>query len=65
MKLFTIGYEGATQGQFIDRLKGAGVELVADVRAVARRAKPIVGAEMNCTVIGRRRRDLLLSFDPG
>ncbi|WEK58091.1 MAG: DUF488 domain-containing protein [Candidatus Brevundimonas phytovorans] len=35
MKLFTIGYEGATQGQVIERLKAVGVELVADVRAVA------------------------------
>ncbi|WP_446325349.1 DUF488 domain-containing protein [Brevundimonas diminuta] len=35
MKLFTIGYEGAMQAQVIDRLKAAGVELVADVRAVA------------------------------
>jgi uncharacterized protein (DUF488 family) len=35
MKLFTIGYEGSTQPQVIDRLKAAGVELVADVRAVA------------------------------
>lgn len=35
MKLFTIGYEGETQPAVIDRLKHAGVELVADVRAVA------------------------------
>ena len=35
MKLFTIGYEGSTQPQVIERLKAAGVELVADVRAVA------------------------------
>ena len=35
MKLFTIGYEGSTQPQVIDRLKAADVELVADVRAVA------------------------------
>ena len=35
MKLFTIGYEGSTQAQVIDRLKSAGVEVVADVRAVA------------------------------
>ena len=35
MKLFTIGYEGETQPAVIDRLKGAGVEVVADVRAVA------------------------------
>lgn len=35
MKLFTIGYEGETQPAVIDRLKAAGVEVVADVRAVA------------------------------
>src|SRR5690242_8339567 len=33
--LATIGYEAATQAQVIDKLKGAGVELVIDVRAVA------------------------------
>lgn len=35
MQLFTIGYEGATQTQVIDRLKAAGVETLVDVRAVA------------------------------
>lgn len=35
MKLFTIGYEGATQPEIIDRLKAAGVQVLADVRAVA------------------------------
>ncbi|WP_396594553.1 DUF488 family protein [Brevundimonas sp. R86498] len=35
MKLFTIGYEGATQADVIGRLKTAGVELLVDVRAVA------------------------------
>ena len=35
MKLFTIGYEGATQAQVIARLKAAGVEVLVDVRAVA------------------------------
>lgn len=35
MKLFTIGYEGATQPDVIDRLKAAGVRVLADVRAVA------------------------------
>ncbi|MNE36968.1 hypothetical protein D3C80_1308040 [compost metagenome] len=35
MKLFTIGYEGSTQPQVIDRLKTAGVEVLVDVRAVA------------------------------
>ena len=33
--LFTIGYEGATQPEVIERLRAAGVGLVADVRAVA------------------------------
>ncbi|MBY8820695.1 DUF488 family protein [Sphingomonas colocasiae] len=40
MKLFTIGYEGATQDQFIAVLKGAGVERVIDVRAVPLSRKP-------------------------
>jgi uncharacterized protein (DUF488 family) len=34
-KVFTIGYEGADQDRFLTALKGAGVEVVADVRAVA------------------------------
>jgi len=51
MKLFTIGYEGATQAQVIDRLKAADVELLVDVRAVAasRRAgfsKTILGESL-------------------
>jgi uncharacterized protein (DUF488 family) len=33
--LFTIGYEGADPDRFLAALKGAGVELLADVRAVA------------------------------
>lgn len=35
MKLFTIGYEHATQPDVVDRLKAAGVRRLADVRAVA------------------------------
>ena len=35
MKLFTIGYEGEPQAAVIDRLKAAGVQVLADVRAVA------------------------------
>ena len=35
MKLFTIGYEGEPQAAVIDRLKAAGVKVLADVRAVA------------------------------
>lgn len=51
MTLFTIGYEGETQGQVLDRLKTAGVELLVDVRAVAasRRAgfsKTILGESL-------------------
>lgn len=33
--LFTIGYEAATLGDVIERLKAAGVKTVVDVRAVA------------------------------
>lgn len=52
MKLFTIGYEGEPQAAVIERLKAAGVEVVADVRAVAasRRAgfsKTILGSSLN------------------
>ncbi|VXB94270.1 DUF488 family protein [Brevundimonas sp. G8] len=51
MKLFTIGYEGATQAEVIARLKSAGVETLIDVRAVAasRRAgfsKTILGESL-------------------
>lgn len=51
MKLFTIGYEGEPQAAVIERLKAAGVEVVADVRAVAasRRAgfsKTILGTSL-------------------
>jgi uncharacterized protein (DUF488 family) len=35
MKLWTIGYEAATQGAVIDCLKRAGVKVLIDVRAVA------------------------------
>jgi uncharacterized protein (DUF488 family) len=34
-QIFTIGYEGADPERFLTALKGAGVDLVADVRAVA------------------------------
>jgi len=35
MKLYTIGYQGAIQPDVIARLKAAGVQVLADVRAVA------------------------------
>lgn len=40
MKIFTIGYEGATQGDFIARLRDAGIGLLADVRAVPLSRRP-------------------------
>ncbi|HKX22525.1 MAG TPA: DUF488 domain-containing protein [Rhizorhapis sp.] len=40
MKIFTIGYEGATQADFIARLVEAGIELLADVRAVPLSRRP-------------------------
>lgn len=51
MKLFTIGYEGEPQAAVIDRLRAAGVTVLADVRAVAasRRAgfsKTVLGASL-------------------
>jgi uncharacterized protein (DUF488 family) len=39
-RLFTIGYEGKTQAEFLDELEAAGVELVLDVRAVAASRRP-------------------------
>ena len=38
--LFTIGYEGKTQAEFLDELQSAGVELLIDVRAVAASRRP-------------------------
>lgn len=38
--LFTIGYEGKTQAEFLDALQVAGVELILDVRAVAASRRP-------------------------
>ena len=40
MKLFTIGYEAATQPDFIATLKSAGVERVIDVRALPLSRRP-------------------------
>jgi uncharacterized protein (DUF488 family) len=39
-RLFTIGYEGKTQGEFLEELAVAGVELLIDVRAVAASRRP-------------------------
>lgn len=40
MRLFTIGYEGATMDEFLSALQSAGVERVIDVRAVASSRRP-------------------------
>ena len=39
-RIFTIGYEGATQAELIAALQAAGVERVIDVRAVPMSRKP-------------------------
>jgi uncharacterized protein (DUF488 family) len=40
MELFTIGYEGATVGEFLSALQNAGVERIIDVRAVPNSRRP-------------------------
>ena len=40
MRIFTIGYEGATVGEFLAALKAAGVKRVIDVRAVPNSRRP-------------------------
>ena len=40
MRIFTIGYEGATVAEFIAALKRAGVERLIDVRAVPNSRRP-------------------------
>jgi uncharacterized protein (DUF488 family) len=40
MKLFTIGYENATVSEVLAALTGAGVEQVADIRAIAASRRP-------------------------
>lgn len=40
MRIFTIGYEGTTVGEFLKALKTAGVERVIDVRALPLSRRP-------------------------
>ena len=40
MRIFTIGYEGATVGEFLGAIKHAGVERVIDVRALPLSRRP-------------------------
>jgi uncharacterized protein (DUF488 family) len=52
MKIFTIGYEGATQPDLIAALQSAGVRLLADVRAVPLSRRP--GFSKNILAAGLR-----------
>ena len=52
MKIFTIGYEGATQAELVAALLAAGVERVIDVRAVPLSRKP--GFSKNVLAAGLR-----------
>src|SRR5436190_2393643 len=40
MRIFPIGYEGATVGEFLDALRSAGVQRVIDVRALPLSRRP-------------------------
>jgi len=40
VRIFTIGYEGATQGEFLAALEAAGVKRIIDVRAVPNSRRP-------------------------
>lgn len=52
MQIFTIGYEGATQSEVIAALSGAGVTMLADVRAVPLSRRP--GFSKNILAAGLR-----------
>lgn len=52
MRIFTIGYEKATQDDLVARLREAGVELLADVRAVPLSRRP--GFSKNILAAGLR-----------
>ena len=51
-RIFTIGYEGATQAELVAALAAAGVERVIDVRAVPMSRKP--GFSKNVLAAGLR-----------
>lgn len=52
MRIYTIGYEGVTQAEFIAALTGAGVSRVADIRAVPLSRRP--GFSKNILAAGLR-----------
>jgi uncharacterized protein (DUF488 family) len=70
MRVFTIGYEGATVDEVLTALREAGVEQVADVRAIAasRRpgfAKTSLAANLKSAGIGYRHLRALGTPKPG
>lgn len=52
MRIFTIGYEGATQAELVAALTRAGVSLLADIRAVPLSRRP--GFSKNILAAGLR-----------
>lgn len=52
MRIFTIGYEGATQPELVTALAAAGVKVLADVRAVPLSRRP--GFSKNILAAGLR-----------
>jgi len=52
MRIFTIGYEGATQAEVVGALTAAGVELLVDVRALPLSRRP--GFSKNVLASGLR-----------
>lgn len=52
MRIFTIGYEGATQAELVAALTQAGVSLLADIRAVPLSRRP--GFSKNILAAGLR-----------
>ncbi|WP_454885342.1 DUF488 domain-containing protein [Sphingomonas oryzagri] len=52
MQIFTIGYEGVSQSDLVGALQNAGVELLADIRAVPLSRRP--GFSKNVLAAGLR-----------
>jgi uncharacterized protein (DUF488 family) len=52
MRIYTIGYEGATQAEVVAELSAAGVTLLADIRAVPLSRRP--GFSKNVLAAGLR-----------
>lgn len=57
--LFTIGYEGKTQDEFLGQLTDAGVKLLIDVRAVAASRRPGFSKTALAGALGERGIDYL------